>query len=178
MTPTSLFGAGGDPAAAVRENACSTVASTLWRERELLEKLLFCLTSQQLVLSAGAVRWLTAADAQVREAVDALTGCELHRAIETDELARLLGLPGDASLDDIVTHADEPWNSLLADHRDALRDLVSEITAVTAENRRLLRAGADVVRETLERVGAVTPTYGPRGTTTAGSISLLLDRQA
>jgi hypothetical protein len=161
------------------DNACADVAMVLWHERELLERLLFTLTSQQLILAAGEIRWLPAADEQVQQAVDALTDCELHRAIETSRLATLLELSESASLDDLVRATDAPWDSLLGDHRDTLRELVGEITAATAENRRLLRAGADTACETLARVGSATSGYGDGGCG-CGSIGrpVLLDRQA
>lgn len=172
-------GADGTPAdaAARRDAASADAATTLWRERELLEHLLFTLTSQQLILAAGAIRWLTAADAQVQQAVEALTDCELRRAIDTTELAGLLDLPGDATLDQLAQAADEPWGALLGDHRQALRELTGEITAVTGENRRMLRAGADIARETLARVGSATAGYGD-GSLRDAIAPILLDRHA
>jgi hypothetical protein len=153
---------------------CAQVAAILWREREQLEQLLFCLTTQQLILDAGALRWLTAADERVAVAADAVANCELERAVETNELARALGLSGDAHLEELVASVDEPWSSLLGEHREALRGLVSEITTTTAANRRLLRTGADIAQEALDHVRSVTPSFHADGTTT----STVLDRKA
>lgn len=165
-----------DRSAAGRDDAHAEVASTLWRERELLERLLFALICQQLVLSSGGVRWLTPADKLVQDAVAALADCELHRAIATHQLSQALGLPGDVTLDTLVGAADVPWDTLLGDHRDELRRLVAEIGLATAENRRLLQAGADLARETLARVGSATASY-PGAAATEPSGAVLFDRQ-
>ena len=157
-----------------RDVACSTVASILWRERELLDQLLYALNCQQFVLTSGGIRWVTASDAQVCEALDELTDCELRRAVETDRLAQVLTLPRDSTLDVIATNCEAPWDSMLVEHRAALTELVAEVATVTAHNRRLLRAGAEIVRDTLDRVSSTTQPY--RGHAITGT-ALLFDRQ-
>lgn len=170
----------GHPA---RETAFARVASLLWHQRELLERLLFTLVSEQFILRAGAVRWLAPADDEVRAAVEELREAEILRAIEVDDLVGRLGVPADTTLRELGEIAPEPWAALLADHRDTLRDLVAEVTATTAENRRLLRSGADAVRDTLGRVGhavdRTSGTYSANGATVELPIGpVLLDSQA
>ena len=47
--------------------ALSDVSNILWRERQLLELLVFKLEEEQLVLAAGRSRWLVVRDARGRE---------------------------------------------------------------------------------------------------------------
>lgn len=175
------------PAAPRRDEAPGRVAyadlhagltSWLWRERETLERLLFTLVVQQLLVQAGRIRFLPAADAGVRASVDELHELEVLRSIEVRELAVRLGVPADSSLQQLSELAPEPWNQLYADHRAALRELAAEVQAATAENLRLLRAGADAARDTLAAVGAATAGYsvGSHDTSTYGATGQIVDR--
>ena len=64
----------------------------------------------------------------------------------------VLGLACTASLRDIAEVVDEPWTTVLTDHRDALRELAGEIDEATERNRDLLLAGERATREQLEQV--------------------------
>lgn len=132
--------------------ALGELAAVLWQERELLEDLLFALDQQHRVVAAGDTRWLGRADAAVAAAVGAVRTHEVFRAIEVEALVSLLGLACTASLRDIAEVVDEPWATVLADHRDALRELANEIDEATERNRDLLLAGERVTREQLEQV--------------------------
>jgi hypothetical protein len=160
------------------------LAAVLWREREVLEDLLYALTQQQLVLDAGQTRWLPRADAAVAAAAHAVQDHELVRAIEVETLVQILGLPANASLLEIAAQAGEPWATVLGDHRVALRTLTAEIETVTAHNRTLLLAGERATREALEQVGALAPStqssarYDDRGGLAGSVRRSLLDEHA
>jgi hypothetical protein len=159
------------------------LAAVLWRERELLESLLFSLVQQQLVLTSGGTRWIARVDAMVQAAARAVQEHELVRAIEVDALAAQHGLPADVPLRDLAALAPEPWGTVLADHREALSLLLAEIDTVTVENRALLVAGERATREALEQVGALASAPqsgryvadGPLSALRGGSV---LDEQA
>ena len=53
-------------------DAFAAVAAVLWNEREALEQVLYSLQVEQLVLTAGATRWLNHADADLRVALERL----------------------------------------------------------------------------------------------------------
>ena len=73
----------------------SRLSDVLWRERHLLELLLFKLEEEQLILSAGRTRWLSRATREVENVLDEIRTAELGRALEADEAARAVGLdPG------------------------------------------------------------------------------------
>jgi hypothetical protein len=128
----------------------AAVADILWSEREMLEMLLFKLVEEQFVLTSGAARWLSRADAEVRSAMDGLRASEVLRAAEVDSLVRALSLRPETTLGELALAVPEPWSALYADHRAALRSLVAEVESVTAENRRLLDAGSQAIRQTLD----------------------------
>lgn len=161
-----------------RDSAFAGVAALLWDEREMLTHLLYKLVCEQHVLRTGAVRWLAAADDEVRAALLQLRECEVLRAVEVDDIATRLGVPAETTLRELADIAADPWGALLTDHREALRELVAEITTTTAENRRLLQAGADAARETLGQVSRTTSTYGADGAAVGPPLGpILLDRQ-
>jgi hypothetical protein len=141
----------------------SEFSTVLWREREILERVLFRIIEQQLVLKAGQTRWLAAANHEVETAVADLRGSEIFRSAEADVLAEQLGIGPGATLSAIVNRSPEPWGSILAEHRDALLRLAAEIDTTTEENRALLGAGARAVRETLLSLSDAVATYDSTG---------------
>jgi hypothetical protein len=126
----------------------SEFCGVLWREREVVERVLFKVLGQQLVLKSGQLRWLVAANNEIELAVNDLRVIEVMRCAEADRLADHLGTTNGATLAQLAAIAPEPWGSILAEHRDALRDLAAEIDTAVRENRTLLVDGAT----TLSRV--------------------------
>lgn len=159
--------------------AFAAVSAMLWTERETLEHVLFKLVQEQLVLSSGATRWLNRADGEVRAALEGLRRGEVIRAAEVEALARALKLPLESTLAELAAVAPEPWNDVLTEHRVALRGLVFEVQAVADQNRRLLHAGGEAIRETLDRLNLSPSTYDSRGETSGlQDRPFLLDEQA
>jgi hypothetical protein len=91
--------------------------------------------------------------------MDGLRASEVLRAAEVDALARALDLPPDTTLGELARAVPDPWAALYVDHRGALLSLVAEVESVTAENRRLLDAGSQAIRETLDRLGECVTDY-------------------
>lgn len=168
-----------EPPSAASELAAglSSLCNMLWQERVSLEVILFKLVEEQLIAARGHARYLLLADEELREAAEILQENEVLRAAETQMIARLLGLPPDASLAEIAERAEEPWPGMLLEHRDALRTLLAEIEDVAAANRRILLAGAQAARAALAQVGAPVVTYDPAGSRVTAGHSWLLDRQ-
>jgi hypothetical protein len=123
----------------------SEFCGVLWREREIVERVLFKLLGQQLVLQAGQTRWLVAANTEIELAINDLRVVEVMRCAESDRLADHLGLTSGATLAQLADASPEPWGSILAEHRDALRDLANEIDRAVRDNRALLIEGASAV---------------------------------
>jgi flagellar biosynthesis/type III secretory pathway chaperone len=145
------------------------VTSTLWRERELLELLLFKLEEEQLLLAGGRTRWLTRATREVETVLEELRRAELLRAVQVDEAALELGLEPNPSLEVLAAATDEPWQTILRDHRQAFLTATAEISAMAESNRDLLTSGYRATREALLSLTEGTPTYGATGEAVAVS---------
>jgi len=137
----------------------------LWRERELLETLLYRLDVEALVMSSGRTRWLNNASRDVDEAVEVLREVELLRAVAADEAAEAAGLSPNASLSELIAVADEPWVGILTEHRDSFMALVEEIARVAQSNRALIVSGLRATQDTLLGIDRSASTY-----TAAGSV--------
>lgn len=119
----------------------------LWRERELLDTLLYKLEIEQLVLASGRSRWLPTAAREVETILDAIRETELLRAVAADEAAARIGLSSNPSLRLLAEAVDEPWQSILLDHREAFLTYTREIADIAAANRELLTAGQLAARD-------------------------------
>src|SRR5690606_32501974 len=98
------------------------VCATLWRERELLELLLFKLEEEQLLLTTGKTRWLQHATREVEQVLERLRGLGLTRTVEVSDLGEEWGAGPDASLRELVAHAPVtgPWGEIFANHLTAM----------------------------------------------------------
>jgi hypothetical protein len=155
------------------------LSDALWTQRELLESLLHRLVTQQLILNAGALRWLPKSDDDVRHAISQVRAGEVLRATHVAALITALGLDPDATLTELATFAPVVWHDVMHDHRKALRELAFEVQKTSEENHRLLQHGAQAIRDTLAGVGDAVRRYDANGATVHGEPgALLLDRQA
>jgi hypothetical protein len=141
------------------------VSTILWRERELLELLLFKLEEEQLVLTTGRTRWLTRATKEVEVVLGEIKRTELARATEVDSAAAALGLGPNPSLNKLADACPEPWAGMLREHRKAFLTLTAEITELAALSRELLASGQQASRETMLSLTGESPTYTPHGAT-------------
>lgn len=129
------------------------ISAILWRERHLLELLLFKLDEEQLVLAAGRTRWLPRATREVEMVLEEIRQTELERAVEVSRLSVELRLPSGASLRQLAEAAPEPWHDMLLEHRHAFLTLTDEITTLVQSNRELLARGQKAVRDVLASIG-------------------------
>ncbi len=131
------------PDADAATTALAPVDSLLWSERSLLQRLLYQLSAQELIITAGRVEWLRDSDLEIRELVRDLELHELGRAAEADVLAVRYGLPPSAPLRQIVAAVPEPWRSIMADHLHTLRELQDAVERTAQGNAALLRAARE-----------------------------------
>ena len=129
------------------------VSNILWRERQLLELLLFKLEEEQLLLAAGKSRWLSHATREVEMVIDELKQTELRRAIEVDALAASMSIGSNPSLSELAEKAPAPWDKLLMDHRRAFLGATQDILTLAQANRNLLSQGQSAAREALAWLG-------------------------
>lgn len=141
----------------------NSLSEALWQERRLLELLLFKLEEEQLVLASGRSRWLAQATREVETVLDEIRSAEIARAVEVEEVAPSLGLPGNASLGELATAAPPPWDELLRAHRDAFASLTAEIGRLADDNRELLAMSHRATQETLAALEDSVRTYDETG---------------
>jgi flagellar biosynthesis/type III secretory pathway chaperone len=129
------------------------LAAVLWRQRELLERLVYRLECEQLLLAAGRTRFLSIATGEVEALLDDLRIVELQRAAIADAAARSLGLPAGASLEELAGTAQPPWSEVLLEHRQALLTLTGELSVAAEANKHLMAAGLAAVEQALTGLG-------------------------
>jgi hypothetical protein len=125
------------------------LSAVLWRERHLLELLLFKLEVERLVLSSGRGRWVWHATREVEQVLGQIRTAELDRAVEADATSRALGIEPGSRLLALAQAAPEPWAELLASHRDAFLGLTAEIDDLADANRELLASSHRAAQETI-----------------------------
>lgn len=139
------------------------LSEALWRERRLLELLLFKLEEEQLVLTSGRTRWLAQATREVESVLDEIRSAELARAVEVEEVAEALGVPTSSGLSTLADAAPAPWDELLRSHRDAFASLTAEIGQLADDNRELLSMSHRATQETLASLEDSVRTYDGSG---------------
>lgn len=152
------------------------LSSILWRERELLELLLFRLETQQLVLASGRTRWLAHATRELDELLETIRETDLMRAIAVDEAAAEVGLAPNPSLGVLADRVDEPWTTLLHDHRLAFLALTREIAERGEASHSLAAAGHRSVQETLASLGSAVEEHPADAAVGDAQRPQLLDR--
>jgi hypothetical protein len=130
------------------------VSDILWRERELLDVLLFKLETEKLLLAAGELRWLSRSTREIELVLEQLRLAEINRAIEVDALARHLGLPPESSLAALADAAPSPWGELFRAHRRAFHSLTAQIDALAESNRSSLDDACSGAETALVALGA------------------------
>src|SRR3954471_9612978 len=92
----------GAAAVQLSVGSLSELSTLLWRERELLELLLFKMEEEQLLLAAGRSRWRGRAPQEGGGARQEIRKAELPRALEVPAVGELLGLGSDPSLRELA----------------------------------------------------------------------------
>jgi flagellar biosynthesis/type III secretory pathway chaperone len=155
------------------------LSNVLWREREMLEVLLFKLEEEQLLLAAGRSRWIARATHEVEVVLEAIGKTELLRATEVEAVSREMGLRPDTSLRELAERAPSPWDDILREHREKFLEITAEISDLAAHNRELVTVGqraAQAALRALDGVNGDETFYGRGGTAEAVHVrSRLLD---
>ena len=142
------------------------LSALLWRERELLELLVFKLEEEQLLLQGGKSRWLQHATREVEQVLGLVREAGLARSVEVATLAPQWKTAEDATLRELVAHAPAgPWGEIFSAHLVAMGDLTSQIRELRDTNERFIRAAVRSTQETLATVSANPKTYDASGAT-------------
>jgi hypothetical protein len=141
----------------------------LWRERELLELLAYKLEVEKLVLSSGHSEWLSRANREVEDVLVTLRETEVLRAMATDEAAHEVGLEANPGLSMLAEVADEPWRTILLDHREAFLVVTRQIADLSEATKGLITTGYRSAQETLLAIRGTTEGYTPDGAAVAAT---------
>ncbi len=153
----------------------------LWRQRDLILRLIYRLEVQRLVLASGRSQWIALATEDVDDAIEDVQRQEVVRAALVDDLARPLGTRPDASLRELIEAAPAPWDLVLAEHHTEFLRLANDAEEAARNNRDILQQGLVDVRDLLESYGSSPESaYGDRatGATAPPTTSVLVDREA
>jgi hypothetical protein len=125
-------------------------STVLFRERHLLELLLFKLEEEQLLLEAGRTRWISHASREVETVLDELGEVELSRVAELAAVGHEIGLrDGAITLAEVVHAAPPPWDGIFAEHQQVLLALSAEVLEAAESNRQQLHDGYESIRQAL-----------------------------
>ncbi len=156
------------------------LSNVLWRQRQLLDLLLFRMTVEQTLLVGRQVRWLARATDEVEAVLEEMRQTELVRAVVLEEVSQELGLGPDPSLRELVEAAPTPWGDIFEEHRRAFLSLTDEVQTIAASNRELLGREQRATRELIDELSGIgygrratdKPTYGRAGVGQQASIVL------
>lgn len=153
------------------------LTTLLWRERELLDLLVFKLDEEHLILQSGKTRWLDHATREVEHVMDRLRAASLERTAVASSVALTWGLADNATLQDLAeAAADGPWGEILSAHFAALTTQVDQIRSLRDTNLQFLRAGLRSAQETVAGMAPDAGTYNHLGHTRQDAGSRFLDK--
>lgn len=148
----------------VENMGANELSALIWRERELLELLVFKLEVEQLLLTTGKTRWLHLATTEIEQVLGSLREVGLARGVEVASVAAIWGTSEDATLRQLVDRAPAgPWSGIFANHLAALTQLTGDIAALRDTNENMLRAASRSTQETLANTSADTGVYNANG---------------
>lgn len=150
----------------------------LWRERELLEMLIFKLEEQRLLLEAGNTRWIHLASREIERVLEELRESGLGRDVEVAAVAREWGVPEAATLSELLDSAPTgTWRDVFAEHRAALTERMAEVAQLKEANETHLRAASRAVDETLAGLESGTGEYTTGGGRVREDTARIVDRE-
>lgn len=159
------------------------LSAELWRERSLLEGLLYKFTTMKLLVTNGESRWVGRCSSEIETLKNQLTVCQLN----IDMLA--LATAGDWGEDtpssptlreliEIASRHDGPWAGILQEHRDAIVDLSDDIKAIAEVNSRLVKAASISLQDAGQQSAPVTYNASGSAAAPSGLGASLLDRSS
>jgi hypothetical protein len=140
------------------------LSAVLWKERELLELLVFKLEVERLLLTSGKTRWIQRASDEIEQVTGRLRTLGLARTVEVDAVSLEWGTAEDATLRELIAAAPtEVWSEILESHLNGLLDLANQIKDLRDSNEQLLRAASRSTQETLAGTVSSADTYDAQG---------------
>ena len=157
--------------------SANELSASLWRERELLDLLVFKLEEEQFILSSGKTRWLQFATREVEQVMERLRQAGLARTVEASIVASEWGAEDDVTLRELVALAPSgPWADIFTAHLSAMTELTNEIRELRDLNEHYLRTAIRFVQESQSDGSTDSGTYTAKGDTgSAGGSAQIFD---
>lgn len=133
------------------------LSQVLWRERELLETLVYRLEVERLLLDGGRIRYLVHVTREIEEVLEDLQATQVLRATAAADASERLGLSPSPPLSVLAESSGDPWRSILLDHRDTMVALARDIAETSKDATDLIAACYCSVRETLLAIDGAVP---------------------
>lgn len=134
------------------------LADTLWKQRHMVESLLYRMVVAKLLLAADEHRFVAAAIDEVEDVVDALRHAEQDRLDALLAVADRLQVPvEDLTLAEVARLAPASMRSVFTDHRDAFLALTTEIEQTAEANRRLASSALARLQRSLDALAGSDP---------------------
>lgn len=135
----------------------------LWSLRQLLDRLIYRLEVQQLLLASGRTRFLALAAVEVDEASAAVAALEGHLRAAARAAVGTTGSDSPPPLAELVALLKEPHATAVAEHRAALIVLGVEIEELVRSNKELAKRLIQA-RDVLSQLsGPSAESYTPTG---------------
>jgi hypothetical protein len=117
------------------------LSALLWKERALVDLLLFKLEELELLLADDRARWIPQASKEIEQVLERMSAAGLSRAIDAAEVADEWGCSPDAALRELVAAAPPGvWSDIFGSHLQAFATLSDEVGSAADSCQRLLRA--------------------------------------
>ncbi|SDH36884.1 flagellar export chaperone FlgN [Microbacterium sp. 77mftsu3.1] len=153
------------------------VSMQLWRERELLELLLFKVDVQRLLLESQNVRFVHFATREVESVLALVRSAALSRDVEIAALGAQWGAPDASTLNELIAAApSEAWREILGEHRSALMALMSELEHAKGVNVTYLRTASRAIADTLASVTDDAGEYSTTGERVREDLARIVDK--
>lgn len=143
----------------------SDLSNVLEYEVSLLDKLVYRLDAEYLLVEGNRHNYLMSATSEVNEALEAIKEAELRRAVVSADICVAMKLDPLTPLAEIAALSPEPWNTILKEQRLSLIALTTTVAEIKEKLVRLLAQRIAITEEVLSLLDASNPTsiYGRDG---------------
>ncbi|KJF17936.1 MULTISPECIES: flagellar export chaperone FlgN [Acidithrix] len=155
----------------------SELSQSLEYETALLEKLLFKLEEERLLVANERHHYLGEANFEIQAVSGEIKHAELRRAIASSEVCDFLEIDSMAPLSEIISATPEPWKSVFAEQRSQMLLVTARIAKAQNEINSLLAQRIALVEDVLNLIDSsgTTNLYGRNGRRSKEATISLLD---
>ncbi|MDA8196380.1 MAG: flagellar export chaperone FlgN [Actinomycetota bacterium] len=155
----------------------SDLSNVLEYEVSLLDKLVYRLDAEYLLVEGNRHNYLMSATAEVNEALEAIKEAEIRRAVVSADVCMSLDLDPLTPLAEIADRAPEPWSTILKEQRSNLISLTNTVAEIKEKLSRMLAQRIAITEEVLSLLDSSNPMsmYGRDGRRSRDTTISLLD---